>query len=108
VAGSIQNGKQKDADHPRWIGEKYFQTIPLEATFLLMCAPPRNRMSESILQAYVAWRADTTNRVVVPARQAGNRFLGLLKIYKYGLWLAGTPTLFLLGSSLHRLSKIPP
>jgi hypothetical protein len=29
--------------------------------------------------AYVAWRAGTKNRVVVPARQAGNRFLGSLK-----------------------------
>jgi hypothetical protein len=28
--------------------------------------------------AYVAWLAGTTNRVV-PARQAGNRFLGSLK-----------------------------
>jgi hypothetical protein len=26
-----------------------------------------------------AWRAGTTNRVVVPACQAGNRFLGSLK-----------------------------
>ncbi len=31
---------------------------------------------ESIPPAYVAWRAGTTNRVVVRARQAGNRFLG--------------------------------
>jgi hypothetical protein len=31
---------------------------------------------ESISPAYVAWRASTTNRVIVPARQAGNRFLG--------------------------------
>jgi hypothetical protein len=29
--------------------------------------------------AYVAWRAGTTNRVGVPARQARNRFLGSLK-----------------------------
>jgi hypothetical protein len=29
--------------------------------------------------AYVAWRAGTTNRVVVQARHAGNRFLGSLK-----------------------------
>ncbi len=29
--------------------------------------------------AYVAWRAGTTNRVVVPACQAGNWFLGSLK-----------------------------
>jgi hypothetical protein len=33
---------------------------------------------DSLPLAYVAWRADTTNRVVVPARQAGNRFLGFL------------------------------
>ncbi len=31
---------------------------------------------ETIPPAYVAWQAGTTNRVVVPARQAGNRFLG--------------------------------
>ncbi len=34
---------------------------------------------ESTLPADVAWRASTSNRVVVPARQAGNRFLGSLK-----------------------------
>jgi hypothetical protein len=35
---------------------------------------------EPISPAYVAWRpAVTTNRVVVPARQAGNRFLGSFK-----------------------------
>ncbi len=34
---------------------------------------------KSIQLAYVAWRAGTTNRVVVPARQAKNRFLGSLK-----------------------------
>ncbi len=34
---------------------------------------------DSIPPAYVAWRAGTTNRVVVPARQAGNRFLGSFK-----------------------------
>jgi hypothetical protein len=28
--------------------------------------------------AYVAWRAGTTYRDVVPVRQAGNRFLGSL------------------------------
>jgi hypothetical protein len=35
--------------------------------------------SELILPAYVAWQAGTTYRVVVPPRQAGNRFLGSLK-----------------------------
>ncbi len=34
---------------------------------------------ESIPPAYVAWRASTTNRVVVPVHQAGNRFLVSLK-----------------------------
>ncbi len=34
---------------------------------------------ESIPSAYVAWRVGTSNRVAVPARQAGNRFLGSLK-----------------------------
>ncbi len=34
---------------------------------------------ESISLAYVAWRAGTPNRVAVPSRQVGNRFLGSLK-----------------------------
>ncbi len=34
---------------------------------------------ESIPTAYVALRAGTSNRVVVPARQVENRFLGSLK-----------------------------
>ncbi len=34
---------------------------------------------KSIPLAYVAWRAGTTNRVVVPDRQAGNRFRVSLK-----------------------------
>jgi hypothetical protein len=34
---------------------------------------------DSIPPAYEAWRAGTTNRVVVPARHAGNRFQGSLK-----------------------------
>ncbi len=34
---------------------------------------------ESNSPAYVAWRSGTTNRVVVLARQAGNRFLDSLK-----------------------------
>ncbi len=33
---------------------------------------------DSISPAYVAWRAGKTNRVVLPARQAGSRFLGAL------------------------------
>jgi hypothetical protein len=38
---------------------------------------------ESISPAYVAWGAGTTNRIVVPASQAGNQFLGSLKVLKY-------------------------
>jgi hypothetical protein len=34
---------------------------------------------ESIPPAYLAWRAGTSNGVVIPARQAENRFLGSLK-----------------------------
>ncbi len=34
---------------------------------------------ESILPVYVAWRAGTSNRVVVPTRRAGNRFRSSLK-----------------------------
>jgi hypothetical protein len=40
---------------------------------------PRIDSPELIPPAYVAWRAGTTNRVVVLARQAGNRFLGSFK-----------------------------
>jgi hypothetical protein len=40
---------------------------------------------ESIPKAYVALRAGTSNRDVVPVPQAGNRFLGSLKVYKFGL-----------------------
>jgi hypothetical protein len=39
-------------------------------------AIPRKRFRQS---TYVARRAGTSNRVVVPARQAENRFLGSLK-----------------------------
>ncbi len=44
---------------------------------------PGINSEESIPPAYVAWRAGAKKRVVVPARQAGNRFLG--SINKYGL-----------------------
>jgi hypothetical protein len=40
---------------------------------------PRIDSKESIPQAYVIWRAGTSNRVVVPAHQTGNRFLGSSK-----------------------------
>jgi hypothetical protein len=40
---------------------------------------PGINSENSIPPAYVAWRAGTTCRIVVPTRQAGNRFLGSLK-----------------------------
>jgi hypothetical protein len=40
---------------------------------------PGTDSEKSIPLAYVAWLAGTTNMVVVPARQAGNRFRGSLK-----------------------------
>ncbi len=42
---------------------------------------------ESISPAYEAGRAGMSNRLVVPACQARNRFQGSLKGYKYGLSL---------------------
>jgi hypothetical protein len=39
---------------------------------------PEIDSEESIQLPYVAWRAGSTNRVIVPARQAGNRLLGSL------------------------------
>ncbi len=61
---------------------------------------------ESIPPAYVAWRAGTSNRVVVPARKAWNRIPGLLKRFKntgsggYKGWrnrFLGSKPVFLLG-----------
>jgi hypothetical protein len=43
---------------------------------------PRIDSEKSIPPTYVAWKAGTTHRAVVPARQAGNRFLGSLKCLK--------------------------
>ncbi len=59
-------------------GDKF----PSEAVFLNVYGA-----LESISPAYVysLWLAGTTNGVVVPARQAGNRFLGSLKGLKYDL-----------------------
>ncbi len=49
------------------------------ARFCKRLRRPGIDFEDSIPPAYVAWRAGTTNRVVVPDRQAGNRFLGSLK-----------------------------
>jgi hypothetical protein len=40
---------------------------------------PRNQFRGIDFASLVPWRAGTKNRVVVPARQAGNRFLVSLK-----------------------------
>jgi hypothetical protein len=66
---------------------------------------PEIDSKESIQPAYVAWRAGTTNRVVVPARLAGNRFLGSFK----GLQIRTlAPTIRLSVSIyLHSLIKLP-
>ncbi len=40
---------------------------------------PEADSKESILPAYVSWRAGTSNRDVVPAHQSGNRFPSSLK-----------------------------
>jgi hypothetical protein len=63
---------------------------------------------ESALQpAYVAWRAGTSNSVVVPARQAGNRFLGSLKFYKFWLWLLVTALPYHCGGGVFKLLRNP-
>ncbi len=59
--------------------------LPLGAGFLKWNKFPEPEFvnvqgaQELIPPAYVAWQAGTSNRFVVPDRQAGNRFLGSLK-----------------------------
>ncbi len=54
------------------------ETVLYRARICKRLRSPGIDFKESIPPAYVAWRAGTSNRVV-PARQAGNRFLGSLK-----------------------------
>ncbi len=56
---------------------------------------PGIHSNESIPPTYVAGGAGTSNRVVVPARQAGTRFLGFWKCLQIGL-------------RLHRLGELIP
>jgi hypothetical protein len=58
---------------------------------------------DSIPPAYVAWRAGTTNRVVVPARQAGNRFLN-----RFTNTVSGYVRLSYRSARLHRLAESIP
>jgi hypothetical protein len=55
---------------------------------------PRNRFCQPMLPG-VPYRS---NRIVEPARQAGNRFLGSIKGLQKRALVGGTTTLFLLGS----------
>ncbi len=59
--------------------EEGYRTGPPEPVFANVLWSPGIDSHESIAPAYVVWRAGTKNRVVVPARQAGNRFLVSLK-----------------------------
>jgi hypothetical protein len=78
-------GRYDNPIPPRFLAPIDFLKIPAQFTDLYrarICKRlwrPGIDAEESIPPAYVAWRAGTTNRVVVPARQAGNRFLGSLK-----------------------------
>jgi hypothetical protein len=70
----------------RWIKEEIWARI------CKRLRRPGIESEDSISPAYVVWRVGTTNRVVVPARQAGNRFLGSLKSLQIRA-LAGTAAL---------------
>jgi hypothetical protein len=50
-----------------------------------ICKRFKSQAIDSASLQYVACPAGTTNRVVVPARQAGNRLLGSLTVHKYDL-----------------------
>ncbi len=52
---------------------------PARARICKRLRSPEIDSNESIPPAYVVWRGSTSNRVVVPSHQAGNRFLGSLK-----------------------------
>ncbi len=64
---------------------------------------PRNRFQESIPAAYVAWlAAGTLNRVVLPARQAGNGSMDSLKGFLIWALVSGLCT------ALNLLTHIEP
>ncbi len=60
------------------LGNKEVRVSP-EPEFVIFYEPPGIDSKESIPPAFVAWPGGTPNKVVVPARQAGNRFPGSLK-----------------------------
>ncbi len=57
---------------------------PTGARIFKRLGSPGIDSEESIPPIYVAWRESTTSRVDIPAPQAGNRFLGSLKVV---LWI---------------------
>jgi hypothetical protein len=65
-----------------YIKNTFVRSYPGKRTRARICKRlrrPGSDSEDSIPPAYVAWGAGTTNRVVVPARQAVNRFLGSFK-----------------------------
>jgi hypothetical protein len=58
--------------------------------------------------AYVAWRAGTTYRVVIPVRQAGNRFLGSLKGLQIRALYLRTPSSLERGEMAYDGRRIEP
>jgi hypothetical protein len=73
---------------------------PARARICKRLRGPGIDFQESISPAYVAWRAGTKNRVVVPDRQAGNRFLVSLT----GLQIRAQATK---AGGIHSLESIP-
>jgi hypothetical protein len=71
-----------------------------EPEFVNSLRSPGIDSTESIPPPYVAWRAGTSNRVVVyrlPTRQAGNRFM----VYKLWIWTLGLDFLFTTQCTVH-------
>jgi hypothetical protein len=62
--------------NPKDGGYAITNTVPV---FFKLLRTPGIDSKESISPANVTWRAGTSNRVVVLARQAGNQFLGSLQ-----------------------------
>ncbi len=76
-----------------YLTSKTLERNPSRARICKRLRRPEIDSENSIPPAYVAWRADKTNRAVVPARQAGNQFLGSLKSLQIRAQLYCTVTL---------------
>jgi hypothetical protein len=64
--------------HQNCSGDSGWRGHPARDRICKRLRRPEIDSEDSIPSAYVAWLAGTTTRAVVPARQAGNRFLGPL------------------------------